>query len=45
MSTHIAMMNNLKCGKLAGRAIVAHTIGGVCAGVAANWLYQLFALL
>ncbi len=45
LSTHIAMMNNLKCGKLAGRAIVAHTIGGVCAGVAANWLYQLFALL
>lgn len=44
LSTHIAMMNNLKCGKLAGRAIVSHTIGGICAGVAANWLYQLFAL-
>ena len=45
LSTHVAMMNNLKCGKLAGRAILAHTIGGICAGISANWLYRLFTLL
>ncbi len=45
LSTHVAMMDNLKCSKLTGHAIFAHTIGGLCAGVAANWLYQLFMLL
>ena len=45
LSTHVAMMDNLKCSKLTGHAILSHTIGGLCAGVAANWLYQLFVLL
>ena len=45
LSTHVAMMDNLKCGKLTGHAILSHTIGGLCAGVAANWLYRLFLLL
>lgn len=45
LSTHVAMMNNLKCSKLTGYAILSHTIGGLCAGVAANWLYRLFMLL
>lgn len=45
LSTHVAMMNNLKCGKLAGRAIISHTIGGICAGVAAHWLFRLISLL
>ncbi len=44
LGTHVAMMNNLKCGKLTGRAIVAHTIGGLCAGVAAHWLFRLVSL-
>ena len=45
LSTHVAMMDNLKCSKLTGHAILSHTIGGLCAGVAANWLYKLFMLL
>ena len=45
LSTHVAMMDSLKCSNLTGRAIVSHTIGGLCAGVAANWIYKLLALL
>ena len=45
LSTHVAMMDNLKCSKLTGHAILSHTIGGLCAGVAANWLYKLSLLL
>ncbi len=45
LSTHVAMMDNLKCSKLTGHAILSHTVGGFCAGVAANWLYKLFMLL
>ena len=39
LSTHVAMMDSLKCHELTGKAIVSHTIGGLCAGVAANWMY------
>ena len=45
LSTHVAMMDNLKCSKLTGHAILSHTIGGLCAGVAANWLFRLVELL
>ncbi|MBE6928261.1 MAG: hypothetical protein E7467_07235 [Ruminococcaceae bacterium] len=45
LSTHVAMMDNLKCSKLTGHAILAHTIGGLCAGISANWLYQLITLV
>ncbi|MGL4737776.1 MAG: hypothetical protein ACRCW2_10020, partial [Cellulosilyticaceae bacterium] len=45
LSTHTAMMDNLKCRALTGKAIMAHTIGGICAGVAANWLFKLALLL
>ncbi len=45
LSTHVAMMDNLKCSKLTGAAIICHTIGGLCAGVFANWCYQLITLL
>lgn len=41
LSTHVAMMDTLKCNHLTGKAIASHTIGGLCAGVCANWLYQL----
>ena len=44
LSTHVAMMDSLKCSKLTGTAIVCHTIGGLCAGVFANWAYQLVAM-
>ena len=45
LSTHVAMMDSLKHSELTGRAILSHTIGGLCAGVAANWIYQLISLL
>lgn len=45
LSTHVAMMDSLKCKKLIGHAIVSHTIGGLCAGVAAHWLYVLISLI
>ena len=45
LSTHVAMMDSLNCRNLTGRAILYHTIGGICAGVAANWLFKLIALI
>ena len=45
LSTHVAMMDSLKHSELTGRAILSHTVGGLCAGVAANWIYQLVSLL
>ena len=44
LSTHVAMMDSLKCHELTGKAIVSHTIGGLCAGIAANWGYRLLLL-
>ena len=45
LSTHVAMMDSLKCSKLTGTAILCHTVGGLCAGVFANWAYQLLMLI
>jgi len=45
LSTHVAMMDALKCSYLTGIAIVCHTFGGLCAGIAANWIYNLVTLL
>ena len=45
LSTHVAMMDSLKCSKLTGTAILCHTIGGICAGVFANWTYTLLSLV
>ena len=45
LSTHVSMMDSLGFKYLTGKAIVSHTIGGIFAGVAANWLYQLAALV
>ena len=44
LSTHVAMMDTLKCHDLTGKAILCHTVGGLCAGMAANWLSHLQAL-
>ena len=44
LSTHGAMMDTLKEGHLTGKAILCHTIGGLCAGIAANWGYNLLML-
>ena len=45
LSTHVAMMDGLKCRHLVGKAILCHTVGGLCAGVAARWIYQLLLFL
>ncbi|MBQ6719773.1 MAG: hypothetical protein IJN20_05440 [Oscillospiraceae bacterium] len=45
LSTHVAMMDSLKCSYLTGVAILCHTVGGICAGVFANWGYQLLMLI
>ena len=45
LSTHVAMMDSLKCGYLTGAAILFHTIGGLCAGVFANWAYTLITII
>ena len=44
LSTHVAMLDGLKCRELTGKAIVSHTIGGLVAGVAAHFIYLLFAM-
>lgn len=45
LSTHVAMMNSLKCSFLTGKAILSHTIGGLCAGISAHLIYTLIQLL
>ena len=45
LSTHVAMMDSLKCHFLTGKALLYHTIGGLCAGFVANWLYHLLSML
>lgn len=44
LSTHTAMMDGLGCRELTGKAIFAHTVGGICAGIAANWLFKALTL-
>lgn len=45
LSTHTAMLDSLGYRKLIGKAIGAHTVGGLCAGIAAHWLYLLLVLI
>ena len=45
LSTHIAMMDSLKARELASKAILSHTVGGLGAGIAANFLFRLFISL
>jgi hypothetical protein len=39
------MLDSLGYRQLTSKAIVAHTIGGLCAGIAAHWLFVLFNLI
>lgn len=41
LSTHVAMMDELNFRELTGVAILSHTIGGIAAGVFANFLFKL----
>ncbi|MDO5027724.1 MAG: hypothetical protein Q4E36_00540 [Bacillota bacterium] len=43
LSTHIAMMDALDTKEMTGKAIFSHTIGGLCGGIAAHFIYMLLA--
>ena len=45
LSTHTAMLDALGFRKLTSKAIIAHTIGGLVAGIAAHWFFVLFVLI
>jgi len=45
LSTHTSMMDSLGCKELIGKAIFSHTIGGLCAGIAAHWIFVLVSTL
>jgi len=45
LSTHAAMLDSLGYRKLVSKAIGAHAIGGLVAGIAAHWLYVLLAMI
>lgn len=45
LSTHVGMMDALNVRKLASKAIISHTIGGLVAGIAAHYMYVLFTML
>ena len=43
LSTHTAMLDSMGYRNLTSKAILSHTIGGLCAGITAHWLYVLYA--
>ena len=45
LSTHTAMLDSLGYRNLTTKAIIAHTVGGLVAAIAAHWIYVLFSLL
>lgn len=45
LSTHVSMMDVLGCNKMTGKAIVFHTVGGLCTGIFAHWLFMAAQLL
>ena len=42
LSTHVAMMDGMGFRKLTGSSILFHTIGGIAAGIIANYAFLLF---
>lgn len=45
LSTHIGMMDVLNLRKLANKAIISHTIGGIAAGIFANYTFKLYEMI
>ena len=45
LSTHTAMLDAIGYRRLTSKAILAHTIGGLVAGIVSHWVYVLFSLL
>ncbi|MBR5688515.1 MAG: hypothetical protein IKX36_11270 [Prevotella sp.] len=43
LSTHTAMLDTLGFRSLTSKAILAHTIGGLCAALTAHWFYLIYA--
>ena len=41
LSTHVGMMDALDARHLTGKAIISHTIGGICAGISAHFIFML----
>lgn len=42
LSTHVAMMDAIGAKKLTSKAIFSHTIGGICAGIVAHFLFSIY---
>jgi hypothetical protein len=42
MSTHVGLMDAIGSPRLAGKAMLTHLVGGLCAGVFANYMFLLF---
>ncbi|MBO5866051.1 MAG: hypothetical protein J6Q73_08410 [Bacteroidaceae bacterium] len=45
LSTHTAMLDALGYRRLTSKDILSHTIGGLVAGIAAHWIYELVTLI
>ena len=45
LSTHTAMLDSLGYRVLTSKAILAHTIGGLAAAIAAHWMFMLYSLI
>jgi len=45
LSTHTAMLDSLGYRELTSKAIISHTIGGICAALAAHGVYLLYSLI
>ena len=45
LSTHTAMLDTLGFRKAIPKALSAHTVAGLCAGIIAHFLWLLFSLL
>lgn len=39
LSTHVGMMNALNARELTSKAILSQTIGGICAGISAHFIF------
>ena len=43
LSTHVGMMDALNARELTGKAILSHTIGGICAGMSAHFIFMIIS--
>lgn len=45
LSTHTAMLDAIGYRELTSKAILAHTIGGIAAAIAAHWVFMLYSVI